>query len=110
MDLWFTTSIGADADAILVIGTGAPAHVLDMFCFGCPTDGASLNSLSSFSLPILLASDSVSCMSCSLDSSWYFDYSLLMWTELSRSLRSSISCTLIICSAAIFAIYQWLVC
>jgi len=51
MELWFTTSVG----------TGVPAHVLDIFLFGCPTDGASLNSLSSSSLlPVLLASDSVS--------------------------------------------------
>ena len=76
--MWFTTSVGADAGAVLAISAGVPARVPDIFCFGCPTDGASLNSLSSFSLPILLASDSVSYMSCSLDSSWYSDYSLLM--------------------------------
>jgi len=70
IDLWFTTFVGADAGAILAIGAGVSARVLDIFCFGCPTDGASLNLLSSsFSLPVLLASDSVSCMSCSLDSS-----------------------------------------
>jgi len=79
IDLWFTTSVGADAGAILVIGAGVPACVLDMFCFGCPTDGISLNSSSSFSLlPVLLASDSVFCMFCSLDSSWYSDCSSLM--------------------------------
>ena len=70
IDLWFTTSVGADAGAVLAIGAGVPACVLDIFCFGCPTDGASLNSLSSSSsLPVSLASDSVSYMSCSLDSS-----------------------------------------
>ena len=67
--MWFTTSVGADAGAVLAIGTGVPARVLDIFCFGCPTDGALLNSLSSSSsLPVSLASDSVSCMSCSSDS------------------------------------------
>jgi len=69
IDLWFTTSVGADAGAGLAIGAGIPARVLDIFCFGCPTDGALLNSSSSSSLPILLASDSVSCMFYSLDSS-----------------------------------------
>jgi len=78
MDLWFTTSVGVGADAILAIGASVPAHVLDMFCFGCPTNSASLNLLSSSSLPVLLASDSVSCMFCSSDSSWYSDCSSLM--------------------------------
>ena len=32
IDLWFTISVGAGADAILVIGAGIPTHVLDMFC------------------------------------------------------------------------------
>jgi len=45
------------------------AHVLDMFLFGCPTDGVLLNSLSSSLLFVLLPSDFVSCMFCSLDSS-----------------------------------------
>jgi len=68
--LWFTTSVGADAGAVLAIGAGVPAHVPDIFYFGCPIDGASLNLLSSSSsLPVLLASDSMSCMSCSSDSS-----------------------------------------
>ena len=78
MDLWFTTSIGASANAILVIGASVPTCVLDMFCFGCPTDGTSLILLSSFLLLVLLASDSVFCMSCSSDSFWYSDCSLLM--------------------------------
>ena len=70
IDLWFITSVGADTGAVLAIGAGVPARVPDIFCFGCPTDGASLNSLSSSSsLPVSLASDSVSCMSCSSDSS-----------------------------------------
>jgi len=69
IDLWFTISVSADAGAILAIGAGVPAHVLDIFCFGCPTDGALLNSSSSSLLPVSLASDSVSCMFCSLDSS-----------------------------------------
>jgi len=69
INLWFTTSVGADAGTVLAIGAGVPAHVPDIFCFGCPTDGASLNSSSSSLLPVSLASDSVSCMSCSLDSS-----------------------------------------
>jgi len=43
MDLWFTISVGAGTNAILAIGTGVPAHILDMFYFGCPTDGTSLN-------------------------------------------------------------------
>jgi len=78
IDLWFTTSVGAGADAILAIGTGVPACVPDMFCFGCPTDSALLDLLSFSLLSVLLTSDSVSCMSCSLDSSWYSDHSLLM--------------------------------
>ena len=79
IDLWFTTSVGADAGAILAIGAGVPACVLDMFCFGYPTNSVLLNlSSSSSSLPVSLASDSVSCMFCSLDSSWYSDCSLLM--------------------------------
>jgi len=69
IDLWFTTSAGADTGAVLAIGAGVPERVPDMFCFGCPTDGALLNSLSSSSLPVLLVSDSVSCISCSSDSS-----------------------------------------
>jgi len=69
IDLWFTTSAGADTGAVLAIGAGVSEHVPNMFCFGCPTDGASLNLSSSSSLPISLASDSVSCMSCSSDSS-----------------------------------------
>jgi len=77
--LWFTTSVGAGAGAVLAIGAGVPACVPDIFCFGCPTDSASLNlSSSSSSLSVLLASDSVSCMSCSLNSSWYSDRSSLM--------------------------------
>jgi len=65
IDLWFTTSVGT----VLAIGASVPALVPDMLCFGCPTDGVSLNSLSSSSLlPVSLASDSVSCISCSLDS------------------------------------------
>jgi len=67
--LWFTTFVGAGADAILAIGAGVPARVLNMFHFGCSTDGALLNLSSSSLLPVLLASDSVSCISCSLDSS-----------------------------------------
>jgi len=79
IDLWFTTSVGADAGAILAIGAGVPAYIPDIFCFGCPTDSASLNLSSSSSLlPVLLASDSVSCMSYSLNSSWYSDRSSLM--------------------------------
>jgi len=73
MDLWFTISVGTGTDVILVIGAGVPACVLDIFCFGCPTNGTLLNSLSSSSLPVLLASDFISCLSCSLDSSWYSD-------------------------------------
>ena len=68
--MWFTTSVGANAGTVLVISAGVPARVLDIFCFSCPTDGASLNLLSFSSLlPISLASDSVSCMSYSSDSS-----------------------------------------
>jgi len=78
IDLWFTTSVSADAGAVLAIGASVPAHVLDMFFFGCSTDGALLNSLSSSSLPVLLASNSISGSSYSLDSFWYSDYSLLM--------------------------------
>jgi len=78
MDLWFTTSVSAGTDAILVISTGIPAYVLDIFCFGCHTDSISLNSLSSSLLSVLLASDSVSGSSCSLDSSWYSDRSSLI--------------------------------
>ena len=79
MDLWFTISVSADVDAILAIGAGVPACVPDIFCFSCPTDGVSLNLLSSSSLlSVLLASDSVSCMFCSSDSSWYSDCSSLM--------------------------------
>jgi len=78
MDLWFTISIGAGADAILVISAGVPACVPDIFCFDCPTDSASLNLLSSSLLFVLLASDSVSSLSYSLDSSWYSDCSSLM--------------------------------
>ena len=75
--MWFTTSVGAGA--VLAIGAGVPACVPDIFCFGCPTDSASLNlSSSSSSLSVLLASDSVSCISCSLNSSWYSDRSSLM--------------------------------
>jgi len=87
MNLWFTTSVGTNA--------GVPAHVPDMFCFGCSTNGVSLISLSSSLLPVLLASDSISGLSCSLDSSWYSNCSS----------RSSVSCALIICSAVIFVIY-----
>jgi len=69
IDLWFTTSVGAGAGAVLAIG----------FCFGYPIDSMSLNLLSSsFLLPVSLASDAVSCMSCSSDSSWYFDCFSLM--------------------------------
>jgi len=69
IDLWFTTFVGAGAGAVLAISAGVPAYVPDIFCFGCPTDSASLNSLSSSSLlSVLLASDSMSCMSCSSDS------------------------------------------
>jgi len=78
MDLWFTTSVGTGVDAILAIGASVSAHVLAMFCFGYPTNGVSLNLLSSSLLPVLLASDSVSCMSCSSDSSWYSDCSSLI--------------------------------
>jgi len=78
MDLWFTTSVSASTDAILVIGASVPACVLDIFCFDCPTDSASLNLLSSSLLPVLLASDSVSSLSYSSDSSWYSDCSSLM--------------------------------
>jgi len=76
--LWFITSVGASTDAILVIGASIPTHVPDIFCLGYLTDGASLNSLGSSLLPVLLASDFVSGLSYSLDSSWYFDYSSLM--------------------------------
>jgi len=78
MDLWFTTSVSASTDAILVIGASVPACVPDIFCFDCPTDSAPLNLLSSSSLPVLLASDSVSSLSYSSDSSWYSDCSSLM--------------------------------
>ena len=78
MDLWFTTSISANTGAILTISAGVPAHVLDMFCFGCPTNSALLNSLSSSLLPVLLASDSVSSSFCSLNFSWYSDCFSLM--------------------------------
>ena len=78
IDLWFTTSVSASTDAILIISAGVPAHVSNIFCFGCPTDGASLNLSSSFSLLVLLASDSVSGLFCSLDSSWYSDCSSLI--------------------------------
>jgi len=54
------------------------AHVPDIFRFGCPTDGASLNLSSSSLLPVLLASDSISCISCSSDSFWYSDCSSLI--------------------------------
>jgi len=76
--LWFITSVSVAAGAVLAIGAGVPALVPDMFCFGCPTDGTSLNSSSSSLLPVSLVSDSVSCISCSLDSSWYSDCSSLM--------------------------------
>ena len=76
--MWFTTSVGAAAGAVLAIGAGVPVLVLNMFYFGCPTDSASLNSSSSSLLPVSLAFDSVSCISCSLDSSWYSDCSSLM--------------------------------
>jgi len=69
MDLWFTTSVGANTGAILAIGAGVPECVPDMFLFGCPTDSALLDSLSSSLLPVSLASDSVSCMFCPSDSS-----------------------------------------
>jgi len=69
IDLWFATFVGADAGAVLGISAGVPAHVPDIFCFCYSTDGTLLNSLSSFSLPVLLAFDSMSCMSCSSDSS-----------------------------------------
>ena len=70
INLWFTTSVGADAGVVLAIGAGIPACVLDIFCFGCPTDGASFSLLSSSSsLPVSLASDFVFCMFCSLNSS-----------------------------------------
>ena len=70
IDLWFTTSVGAGAGAVLAIGTGVSACVPNMFCFGCPTNSMSLNLSSSSSLlSVSLAFDSVSCMSCSLDSS-----------------------------------------
>jgi len=78
MNLWFTTSVGAGADAILAISVSVPAHVPDMFHFGCPTDDALLNSLSFSSLPVFLASDSMSCIFCYLNSSRYFDCSLLI--------------------------------
>ena len=68
IDLWFITSAGANTGAVLDIGAGVPVHVLDMFCFGCPTNGISLNSLSSSSsLPISLVSDFVSCSYCSIE-------------------------------------------
>jgi len=79
IDLWFTTSVSASADVILAIGAGVSAYILDMFLFGCFTDGASLNLLSSSSLlPISLASDSISCAFCSSDSFWYSGCSLLI--------------------------------
>ena len=78
IDLWFTTSVGAGTNAILVTSTGVPACVLDIFCFGCPTDSTSLNSLSSSSLPILLAFDFISGSSYSSDFSWYSNHSSLM--------------------------------
>jgi len=78
MDLWFTTSVGADASAVLTIGASVPVCVLDMFCFGCSTNSALLNSLSSSLLPISLVSNFVSGSSCSLDSSWYSDRFSLM--------------------------------
>jgi len=78
IDLWFTTSIGTGAGAILTIGAGIPTHVLDMFCFGYPTDGALLNSSSSSLLPVSLAFDSISGSFCSSDFSWYSDHFLLM--------------------------------
>jgi len=77
IDLWFTISV-VGVDVILVVGAGVTTYVLDIFLFGCSIDGASLNLLSSSLSFILSASDSVSCMSCSLDSSWYSDYSSLM--------------------------------
>jgi len=74
--LWFITF--ASAGAVLAIGASVPECVPDMFLFGCSTNGALLNSSSSFLLPVSLASDSVSCMSYSLDSFWYSDLSSLM--------------------------------
>ena len=74
IDLWFITF--ANTGTVLAIGVGVPTYVPGMFLFGCPTDGVSFNLLSFFSLPVSLASDSVS--SCSLDFSWYSDCSLLM--------------------------------
>jgi len=73
MDLWFTTSVSAGTDTILVISAGVPTCVPDIFCFGCSTNSVLLNSSSSSLLPVLLASDFVSCLFCSLDSSWYSD-------------------------------------
>ena len=76
--MWFTISVIAGADVILVIGASVPAYILDIFFFSCPTDSTLLNS-SSFSLVfVLLVSDSISCMFCSSDFSWYFDCSSLM--------------------------------
>jgi len=76
--LWFTTSVGTGASAILTIGTGVPTHILDMFCFGYPTDSASLNSSSSSLLPVSLAFNSISGLFCSSDFSWYSNYFSLM--------------------------------
>ena len=67
IDLLFMISVGISADAIIVTGASVLAHVLNMFLFGCSTNSTSLNLLSSFLLFVLLAFDSVSCMSCSLD-------------------------------------------
>ena len=76
--MWFTTSADANAGAILAISAGVPKHIPDMFLFGCSTDDTSLNLSSSSSLPVSLASNSVSCIFCSLDSFWHSDCSLLM--------------------------------
>ena len=46
IDLWFTTSVGTSADTILAISTSVPAHILDIFFFGCLTNSTLLNLLS----------------------------------------------------------------
>jgi len=69
IDLWFTILVGVGTNTILAVGAGMPAHIPDMFLLGCPTNSTSLDLLSSFLLSVLSAFDSVSCISCSLDSS-----------------------------------------
>ena len=69
IDLWFTILVGVGTNIILAVGAGMLAYILDMFLLGCSTNSISLDLLSSFLLSVLLAFDSVSCISCSLDSS-----------------------------------------